>query len=363
MTIGGPHILLSIALLVLSLRFIWNACAEPKSRAVWYATLSLTALFCFHPYYVALIAVFYPVCVIANHLYRAPTLLLKKTAILSLSCVGLIAILPLLHDQVFFGVHNVANILPLGPWYVWLITLFPFIVAIIWRWHHKITLRPQERWIVAWLVTVLLSLLLPISWKRKLTEGAQIGLVLLTLPAWVALRDWLMTLRLRVLLVPLALMAAGFAPLQILLSQCAWISRADRLHWFYATDAIFDGFAELRRNSSPTAVITTDDRWLNFWVPAYTLRNSWIGHDHATTHFEEKTAAWLELMQTTNSVRANEILTRAGVTDILATHPGSINRLSALLEPEGWQIVWREGANTALFTRTRRLPLPELPST
>ena len=357
MLLGGPHILLSMALLISAARFMWEACARPESRNAWYAALCLAILFTFHPYYVVLFVILFALSVGANRLYRRPKQLLRVSLVLALCGIpGAIIYLPLLSDPVFLGVHNAANILPLGAWYIWLVSLSPFVCALLWRWRTKTALRPEERWLVAWLGAVVLSLLLPISWKRKLTEGVDIGLVLLTMPAWLALREWVSRATLGRFLWPLMLLMAGLAPLQILLSQLAWISRADRQHWFYTTVSVFDGLEEIRTHASSSAIVTSDDRWLNFWIPAYAERISWLGHDMATTHFEEKTLAWNTLMRTQDPRTAETILQTGGVTDVLATRAESVERFSGLLEPMGWKIVWSETSSTALFEKGSTLP-------
>lgn len=349
---GGAHMILSLALLLIGFRCLWIAWRNQSLRSALAATASLALLSAFHPYFSVTIIIFYLLC-----LLRFRTQLTKRLFFISalfsfLAALPTIAIyLPLAFDRVFRTHHLVVNVLPLPPLIPSLFTLFPFLIAFAWRWKKKIYLHKNEEWLIAFILSAVVCILLPFPWKRKYLEGFGVALVLLTLPAWIALRDWILRQRPWLLsrtIAVLLLVAACLTPLHLFASQIAWIdpSNPQRTKWFYVSDDIFSAWTWLHNHTDSRAVILSDDMWINLWTPAYANRTVWVGHDHETPDFLAKRAIWEELFATTDATHAKQLLDATPVTYLLLTTT-STQAFPQLLSPE-WRVMYQNATVTLL---------------
>ncbi|MFA5936043.1 MAG: hypothetical protein WC787_04295 [Patescibacteria group bacterium] len=339
---GGAHVILSLALLVTAIRWLWNGIQTNNLRLSIRGALVGAVLLAFHPYFAALLAII--------GLLAWVTSTKRRDAFRSLVVSGLILVPPvayyvwLLLDPVFGDHHLTANLLPLAPLPVWLITLAPFIVALGWMWHKKL-LPKRLDWTSAWILsTILLLIILPVPWKRKLTEGLAVPLVFLTLPAWLAVRDWVSKQQpkwMSRLLATLLILAAGFGPLHLVISHASWIYRTDQRGYFYQPSGLFEAASFLKRETDTEAVLLSDDRWINVWLPALTGRRVWIGHDHETPDFERKRELYHELLATTDPARLRALLDEMRTTHIVITTDAGQN-LEALLDST-WTKVFSSG--------------------
>ncbi len=334
------HLIASFGLLLLALRGIWLACETRKPRPILIAVASSAILLSFHPYFVPLLLIYETLLLIP---FRRTLTWKRFFAAIALTLFALIPAaaiyLPLAFDPVFRSHHLIVNRLPLPPPLAWTFTLLPFAVALGWRWSHRIRLTKDEQWILFWFVAAGLCLFLPVPWSRKFVEACGIGLVLLTLPAWAAIRDDLVRGPLRWLMVLILLLVAGLSPLQLLLSQAAWAAGPETRQYLYATHDVFHAWDWIRFHTPSNAVLLTDDLWTNVWTPPETLRTVWMGHDHETPSYAEKRVQWNELLATISTSTAGRILTSATVTDFLTTSVSSTERFQHLLAPSGWSIV------------------------
>lgn len=343
--IGGAHMILSLALLLTALRLIWTAAAERSTRRLCIGATAAGTLLLFHPYFGPLLAVYALVSFVTN---RKALGLRHAAAFVGILTVGaipaIVVYLPLAFDPVFRSHHLSANVLPLAPWPAWIATLLPFGLAFAWRWKRGLQIRADEQWILAWLLAAAVCMALPFPWTRKYTEGLGVALVLLTLPAWFALRNWALrgVVGLQRVAVGTALLLAVFlTPLHILASHAVWASNPSTQSWFYQTDGVFRAWDYLRMQTASSAVVISDDRWINLWTPAYAGRTVWVAHDHETPDFAAKRAAWKRLLATDDSLEAESILARAGVTHFLTTTPESSARFRHILNGV-WTEVWTE---------------------
>lgn len=336
--LGGAHMILSMALLITGLRKLWDDRVTPALLIAW------SILLAFHPYFVP----FYILATILAIGWRKKLVIGHWFLVIPLLPAALIYA-PLAFDPVFRTHHLVVNDLPLAPLASWFATLLPFALALAWRVKKRIAISPRERWLVAWIVSALACLLLPIPWKRKYTEGLGVALVFLTLPAWLAARDWAIAERSRLAKVATGsalFLAAFFTPLHLLASHLAWIGDPARQKWFYQPTAVFEAWTFLR-NASTSRVILSDDRWVNIWTPAYSGRTVWVAHDHETPDYLRKRDAWKRLVATEDATEARNILDDAGVTEFIATSAASRERFARLT---GWKIVF-EKDDVAVFAR------------
>ena len=351
---GGAHVILSLALLITGFRFLWQAIETSSRRATWFAMLALAALFCFHPYFVPLVAVFG--CIALISLRRHLTL--KKIS--QLVVPGIVCALPALAiyaplalDPVFRTHHLVANVLELASPEVWLIVLLPFLGALAWRATKRITIQPRERWVFTWILATLITLLFPFPWKRKLTEGLDVALVFATLPAWVALWQRLTKNRTTLSWLNACLLVAGASLIHfhLLTSQLAWLQDPEHQAWFYQPNTVFAAWEIIHHKTPTDAVVVTDDQWLNLWTPAETDRHVFTGHDHETPNFAIKQQLWGSLGNVTTTADAERILDEMHATTLLFNSPTTSQRLVPLL-PTEWRPIYRSGTTIVLERQT-----------
>jgi len=331
---GGAHMILSVALLLTSLRLAWRAWERSALRDGIGAAAAACLLASFHPYFALTFGIFEAICV-----FRFRKNITRKTFLSGLGLSILAAIpalliyIPLAFDNVFRTHHLDENILPLPPLISWIFVLAPFIGAFIWMRRSRVNLLSNSGWLVAWIVAAVICMAFPLPWTRKYLEGLGPALILLTLPAWLAVRDWILRQQPRILsrtVAALLLLLACLTPLHLIASQIAWIGPdPERQKWFYMSNETFDAWTWLSTHTPTDAIVLSDDMWTNDWTPAYTDRRVWVGHDHETPDFWNKRALWNELMTTQDPSRAHAILDATPVTDLLlvttstqATYPG-----------------------------------------
>lgn len=340
---GGAHAILSLALLVTSIRLLWAGIKGASMRETLFGSLTGIGLLSFHPYFAALLGTIGIMAWLSS-----PK---RRVAFMALATSGVLLALPILYyvwlirDPVFGEHHLQDNVLPLAPWPVWILTLFPFIVAVAWMWRRKLLPKKLE-WTHAWLVaTVALLILLPVPWKRKLTEGLTVPLVLMTLPAWLTFRDWVVAQRpvwMRNLLAGLLLVAAWFGPIHLVISHVAWINNPSEQHYFYQPTQLFKAGAFLHSHATERDVLLSDDHWINTWLPALSGRTVWIGHDHETPHFAEKRALYHAFLDETDATKKKDLLAQIPVTYLVLTTDTGRTSIPPLLEG-GWTRVFQGG--------------------
>lgn len=341
--LGGAHAALSLALLLTAIRGIWNGVTMLHKKHAAFGALAGTALLSFHPYFAPLLA---GIGILAW--IRSPH---RRRAFVLLTGIGFFYLLPvgyyawLLRDPVFGPHHLSANILPLAPLSVWTVTLAPFLLAGVWMWRTR-TFSRSFSWPHAWLIILLVLLIaLPVPWKRKLTEGALVPIIILTMPAWFALRDWARTSPstvLRSLMSGLLLFCAFLGPFHLVTSHLVWIASPLHREVFFRPDAVFAAAKFIRATSSDDAILLADVPWTNTWLPALTGRRVWIGHDHETPNFSHKRALYHELLETTDAERARDILKDAHITHLILTDDAQTQRLVPMLGAT-WTRVFSEG--------------------
>jgi hypothetical protein len=357
--LGGVHMILSLALLVTALRYSWQAFASnDKTRAV-VGSACAALLFLFHPYFVPLLSVFWLVA-IGIRLRHFSTQLLPVIAICTASLIPAFFIyLPLFFDPTFRAHHVTTNALPLAPLLATTLMLIPFAGAGIWRIVKKVACKKEERWILAWLCSVLICLTLPFPWKRKLTEGLEVALVFLTMPAWLAIADWIRNGPVRVISIltgSCLLLGAWLTPLHLFVSHLIWIDASAEQRWFYRPTVVFDAWEFLHAKSATSSIVISDDAWVNVWTPAYAGRMVWVAHDHETPDFATKRAAWRRLLETDNPTEARDIISRARITHLLVTSSASLERFRMLFG-DTWIPIFKRGEVSILvrFDPTRNL--------
>lgn len=341
--LGGAHAALSLALLLTAIRGIWDGVTASHKKRAMVGALAGTALLSFHPYFAPLLAgIGILAWVRSTH---------RRRSFIFLAVIGIVFLVPvgyylwLLRDPVFGPHHLSANILPLAPLSAWIITLAPFLLAGLWMWRTR-TLPRSFSWPHAWLIILLVLLIaLPVPWKRKLTEGALVPIILLTMPAWLALRDWVRASPsniLRPLMSGILLFCAFLGPFHLVTSHLVWIASPLHREVFFRPDTLFAAANFVRHTSSDDAILLADVPWTNTWLPALTGRRVWIGHDHETPAFLQKRALYHELLETADAERVRNILRDARITHLIVTDEIQARRIVPAIEHE-WTRVFSEG--------------------
>jgi hypothetical protein len=338
--LGGAHAILSLTLLLTSLRLSWTGIEQLNFRKLGLVAFLTGILFSFHPYFTILFLAYWTLLIVLHKKQRTLKQMIQTGGLLSLGFFPAAAIyLPLALDTVFRTHHLQDNILGFSPAISWIATLLPFGIALAWRLHKGINLKPEERWLAAWLAASIFCILLPLPWKRKLTEGWGIALVLLGLPCWLAIRDFISRQRPRFnarLLAGLLLLAAGFNSFHLLTTQLSWISAQDRLIYFYRPVGLFAAWDKINADSGPNSVVVTDDFWANTWTPAYAARTVALGHDHETPRYDEKIKSWKSNFINGDANQGLAYLNSNQITHLILTLPDMRDRLAEPLQNTGW---------------------------
>lgn len=340
---GGAHAILSLALLITAIRLLWDGITNAKQRETLLGSVAGIGLLSFHPYFAVLLATIGVFALVVSHKrWQSLRFLVMSGALLA---IPVIYYAWLILDPVFSAHHLQDNILPLAPWFVWIETLLPFIVALVWMWRTK-KLPKQIEWTHAWLLaSIVLLILLPVPWKRKLTEGLTVPLVLVTLPAWIAIRDWVAAQQprwMRNVLAVLLLLAAWLGPVHLVVSHLVWISQPNEQHYFYQPTRLFEAGAFLHTHATESDVLLSDDVWVNTWLPALTGRTVWIGHDHETPHFTEKRELYHAFLDETDPTKKQELLAQIPVTYLVLTTEAGRATIPPVLGRE-WTRVFQGG--------------------
>ncbi len=345
MLLVGTHAILSLALLLTSQRLVWESWAEKNMRRAWLAAACNALLLSFHPYFVPLCLTYWSMAWLVHRKVTDGKTVLRLSAIQATALLPVLAVyMPLASDEIFRTHHLVTNQLLLPPALSWIGTLAPFAVALAWRFARKIKIQPRERWLIAWLLSAAICIVLPLPWKRKYLEGLGPALVWLTLPFWCRVRDLLLGNAKgfsRALMASALLLAAGFDVFHLLISELTWIGGRDTAKWFYQPNEIFAAWDHLAQADRKTVAIS-DDMNVNVWTPAYAGRVVWVAHDHETPDFKNKFETWRKLLQADDPEEAHKMLGEAGVTDFITTSASSTERFKRLLG-DGWEISFQRG--------------------
>ncbi len=341
---GGPHNILSTGLILLGMYLTWKGIIEGTSikRLLLYS-LPAAVLFSYHPYFVPLFIIFTSLAILMD-LSAWKERCIRAIALLALPGLVTLAIyIPEAWDRTLVQQHLVTNQQPLAPLLAWVATLAIPASALIWRWKKHLTLKPEEHWVVAWLLSVIVFILLPLPWKRKATQGTAVALVLLGLPLWSYMTEKIRNISfkpMRHLISLVFWIFVALTPLQLVVSQLSWIAQQDRLIWFYRPENVFAAWNFLHdKTDSTSTIMMTDDAWLNLWSPAYAVRTVFVGHDHESPDYEIKMEEWKNALADDNSINEKHFLEKNHISDIMLTQASS-DKLEAILLDLNWRKVF-----------------------
>ncbi|MDD5726769.1 MAG: hypothetical protein PHC53_05215 [Patescibacteria group bacterium] len=340
--IGGAHMILSLALQITALRWLWEAIREEKIYRLLPACLCLFALSSFHPYFTPLFGIVSVMAIwprLKAKLWHKPLLSFLGV---NLSLVPWTAyyVWLMAKDPNFKTHHLQTNFLPLDPWYFWIIIILPFLLAAYWILKNKIPenflWREKPKWVLAWIAAAIICMLLPFPWTRKFTQGLVPALVLLTLPFWLMLAGKLFTKKILWPLKACLAILITFPYIHLLQTQ---ITMAVDPYWsknFYRPIALFQAWDFIQRTAPKNSLVLATDLWSNYWTPAYTLRTVWIGHNHETPDFKSRVAPYLDWTKTQDERIFRGYLNQVPVTQVIATTPSDVQRLKTLMDQNKW---------------------------
>ena len=332
--LGGAHMILSPALLMLNARWIWQILTGAKSNRIipW---IFIAYHVSFHPYYIPIYGIITLIALFYNWKSKPFfNFLILNSAMLPSAIYYFYLIIkdPKLREH-----HLVTNTLPLDPIWMWLIMLLPIIIACIWiLWNKSKLLFNDKNWVWAWLVAAIVCMILPLPWNRKFTEALLPLLVILTLPFWLHIYD---NLKPKVdFILKIALVVLLFFPfLHLMQSQLALATDPAWNKYFYATNQTIDAWNILKNEPSNSLIISTD-LYTCLWTPAHTNKYVWIGHNHETPDFLNRFSSYNDWRKTTSTTIFSDFLERNQITHVLAHDKKYLD-----LFDDDWQLIFQEG--------------------
>lgn len=343
-TMGGAHIPLSIALLIYSLYRLWHDLTNKDHvpRPSWQGLMGITLLLFIHPYFVATLGIAGLIIAIKERVFIGN--IIRSGLIYSLFVT--LALAP--HIYTYFANPYRrflldGNVLDMPSLTQNFFAFMPWIALIVWRLrrHH---FTEKEHWILIWIASVAITLILPFNFKRKLLEGFGLALILLAIPVWTQVIAWAKRTG---KIAHVGIWAIAFlSPFSIFQSQLAWVTytlgKGDE---FFVSQHIQQTWEWLKKNTTNKDMILTDTPWLGLWIPPNTSRHVWIAHDYETPDYKQRRALLKELFETQNQERVQSLLKETGST-ILVT--SSFENGNLLKEKAGNQ--WKEAATFGELT-------------
>jgi hypothetical protein len=355
--LGGAHMILSLALLLLLMRWIYELiCEQNNKKLIWLIVASLIFSF-LHPYFIPLLGLQMLFCLALSIKKQKPKQSLFYFCIFGLSLIPAASYYVWLAalDPAFKTHHLIVNQLKLSSPWTWLIALVPLIWAAFRILTKKVSRDyywPQTpTWVWFWIVSALICIALPFPWQRKYTQGLLMALVILTLPYWLSLAEsilakWRTNLKYFFgLLIFIAFLAAPYLYLfQIQLTA----SRTDFNYHFYQSNELFSAWALLSKGNF---LIITDDPWVNLWTPAKTGQHVWMGHAHETPDYFGRLDQYTDWMNTDKPTEFNRFLDENHVTALIATKPENQARFERLINQNFWQKTFQQSQVTVWIKR------------
>jgi len=353
--LGGSHMILSVALQILILRWIWETLCQGKRLK---PTLPIAIFFFtgFHPYYISLIGLFSLITLTVA--YRKKTGLKKRISDFLL--INLAMLPSFLYyawiayqDQAFKEHFLVVNRLALHKPIFWLICLVPYFVAAYFMLAKRI---PEEYswpakpcWAYAWIVSAILCMLLPFPWTNKYAQGLLPALVIVTLPFWLWLSErWLNGNGTQGLNVWRKVSYVLFlcAPFCYLLIVQTLLTRSELSIMFYQPNELFQAWSILRDRSPKDSLILVDDEERALWTPTYALRTVWVGHGHESPDYLKRIAAFEKWLKSNNPDDFNGFLSENRITYVIATKPENQAKFEKLMDKATWHQIFEKGSIT-----------------
>ncbi|MBU2566985.1 hypothetical protein KKG46_05530 [Patescibacteria group bacterium] len=336
---AGAHVILSIALQFISIHFLWHGLQEKNVKKILISGATALFLTLFHPYFIPLIGLI----ALITTAYPNFKELKKRLKLFLLFNLFLIPsstyYLFLMRDSAFKTHHLQINQLPLAHPIFWIITLLPFIIAIIWMKLKKTQIINQNNyWAFVWLIAATICMLLPFPWTRKYTQALLPVLIITTLPFWLHFADTLLK-QSKNFLKPLLLLGCFLPFLYLFQITLTIINHPKWKYMIYHPNTMIQAWDYIQSNSPSNSLILTDSLWTNIWLPAYTNRHVWVGHPHETPEYDQKINQFQEWLLTQDNNQFNSYLNVSKI-NYLITQDSFSEQAETLLDNH-WHKAWQ----------------------
>lgn len=349
--LGGAHMILSLALQLLIVRWIWEAIFSMKKKSLLFACLAILALSAFHPYFIPLFGLISLIAFFSSLKLRNWRQPLIHALVINLSLLpsAFYYFWIFMNDQGFRVHQTQINALPLDTWYFWIIMLLPFIPALYWantkRQDTNTKQNPNSKtqssaWVWAWMASAIVCMLLPFPWTRKYTQGLLPALVILTLPFWLMLADKINAKKIILPLKACLIILIAFPCIHLFQTQIFMVTDSFWSKNFYRSADVFNAWNYIRQTSKSDDLLLATDLWSNYWTPAYTTQKVWIGHEHETPDFKSRITPYLAWIKTSDVTDFRDYLNTIPVTQVIATDFNQVERLKTLMDKNSWEPVY-----------------------
>lgn len=348
--LGGAHMILSLALQILIVRWIWEAIFSFNKKSLLYACLAILALSAFHPYFIPLFGIIALIAFFSSlklHKWKIPLL---YTFLINLSLLpsALYYFWIMINDQGFRVHQTQINSLPLDTWYFWIIMLLPFIFAFSWMVYRR--QWNSAKWVIIWIMAAIICMLLPFPWTRKYTQGLLPALVLLTLPFWLMLADKISSKKIILPLKACLIILIAFPYIHLFQTQIFMVTDSYWSKNFYRSTDVFNAWVYIQRAPKSDDLLLATDLWSNCWTPAYTIQKVWVGHEHETVDFKSRITPYFAWIKTNDATKFRDYLDTTPVTKVMAADVNQVERLKTLMDKNAWEEVYKS-AGAAVWQR------------
>jgi len=358
--VAGAHIILSVALEILVVRWIYELICLGERKRLAPCFLAALVFSWLHPYFIALMG-----CQLALCLVAAARNGRFKTSVMPFLIVCL-SLVPstiyhswLAYQDRAFKVHFLdVNVLPLGSPWGWLFTLLPLLWALGYAFFRRQAVaehRPADiRWVWYWIVSAVICILLPFPWKRKYTQGLLMAGVILTLPYWLMVCGWLRArwkTGVKHLLLLFCFLLFAVSPyLYLFVLEFETTAPIYSLRFYQGAD-LMEAWRQIRNSPGPDMLLT-DNFIINLWVPAQTGKHVWVGHSHETPNYSIRFKEYADWLGTQDPIKFNRYLDQNPITRFIVTERKNIIRFETMIDRQNWERMFSQGS-VAVWTKRR----------
>ena len=324
--LASAHMILSVALQLLAVRWIWDTLWNKNKKKFGYAFLALFLQTGIHPYFIPFYGILSLIILLGLKLKTRLSWSVVRTWVILMASMLPSATYYLwitLHDTSFRNHYFQDNQLPLNKPIYWIVMLLPFISIISWtfcrqspelnKWYIK------TPWALSWLAAAIFCMLLPFPWTRKYTQGLLPVLVIITLPLWLNLYEHLRRIVTFPLTRALLVLAIFFTYLNLFMTQQYLQSNPKWTKYFYAPNSLMNAWAYIKNHNSGEPIIASDIN-VNLWTPAFSGKKVWIGHGHETPDFKNKLQHYNRWITTGNPEIFNDFLNQNHIITLLCSN-------------------------------------------
>jgi len=335
----SPHFVASFALLLLSMRWLLEAFERGSLRRATAAGLAAAALLSFHPFQAATLyavpAAFLGLRALRRAWPRRGLAVFLLFACISAPLAAFQVAFPLL-DPLWKKIAD-ANVC-ITPPLVFLMIGFGA-VSVLWpfgyaRLYRQAGAAARSDFLFSWVIVGLLLVYLPFAFQRRLLEGLEFPLVVLSVPVIMAvaakLRAALRPPAVYYLIVSVVVLVL-FLPATLLTVVRGSVTYYKNQPPIFLVSKEEEAVMAWFRNASPkTAVVLTSSGWLDGRVAGWGERRVYVGHWVDTIDLKRKSQEVEKFFSLSDPADPLVFLRSAGITHVLAGSAAETGRFDAL---------------------------------